>query len=179
MDTKNILFICGGTFNGTEDIIRKRIGKKAIGFDAKVDFVEDKPAGEIMSEIKIDDLIEYGLIHEFVGRLHVITALMPLSQDDLIKIMQEPKNAIIKQYQKFFEMENAILEFSENTLIEISKKALERKTGARALRSIFEEFMLDVMYDLPSNGKRSIYTVTPEVVTGQNRLIPHKLRKSA
>jgi ATP-dependent Clp protease ATP-binding subunit ClpX len=179
MDTKNILFICGGTFNGTEDIIRKRIGKKAIGFDAKVDFVEDKPAGEIMSEIKIDDLIEYGLIHEFVGRLHVITALMPLSQDDLIKIMQEPKNAIIKQYQKFFEMENAILEFSENTLIEISKKALERKTGARALRSIFEEFMLDVMYDLPSNGKRSIYTVTPEVVTGQNRLIPQKLRKSA
>jgi ATP-dependent Clp protease ATP-binding subunit ClpX len=179
MDTKNILFICGGTFNGTEDIIRKRIGKKAIGFDAKVDFVEDKPAGEIMSEIKIDDLIEYGLIHEFVGRLHVITALMPLSQDDLIKIMLEPKNAIVKQYQKLFEMENAILEFSENTLIEISKKALERKTGARALRSIFEEFMLDVMYDLPSNGKRSIYTVTPEVVTGQNRLIPQKLRKSA
>jgi ATP-dependent Clp protease ATP-binding subunit ClpX len=104
---------------------------------------------------------------------------MPLSQDDLIKIMLEPKNAIVKQYQKLFEMENAILKFSGNTLIEISKKALERKTGARALRSIFEEFMLDVMYDLPSSGKRSIYTVTPEVVTGQSRLIPHKLRKSA
>ena len=179
IDTKNILFICGGTFGGVESIIRKRVGKKAIGFDAKADFVDDKSAGEIMSKVKIDDLIEYGLIHEFVGRLHVIATLMPLDQDDLIKIMLEPKNAIVKQYQKIFEMENAILEFSGETLIEISKKALERKTGARALRSIFEDFMLDVMYDLPTSGKRSSYTVTPEVVNGKSRLIPQKLRKSA
>jgi ATP-dependent Clp protease ATP-binding subunit ClpX len=179
IDTKDILFICGGTFSGADEIVRKRIGKKAIGFDAKADFAEDKSAGEIMSEVKLDDLIEYGLIHEFVGRLHVITTLTPLDQEDLIKIMLEPKNAIIKQYRKIFEMEDAILEFPRETLVEISKRALELNTGARALRSIFEGFMLDVMYDLPTSGKRSIYTVTPEVVTGKTRLVPQKFRKSA
>lgn len=179
IDTKDILFICGGTFSGADEIIRKRIGKKTIGFDAKADFERDKSAGEIMSEVKMDDLIEYGLIHEFVGRLHVITTLTPLDQEDLIKIMLEPKNAIIKQYQKIFEMEDAILEFPRETLVEISKKALGLNTGARALRSIFEGFMLDIMYDLPTSGKRSIYTVTPEVVTGKTRLVPQKFRKSA
>lgn len=179
IDTKNILFICGGTFNGIEDIIRKRIGKNSIGFGAKTDVSDEISAGEITSKVKIDDLIEYGLIHEFVGRLHVFTALKPLSQDDLIKIMLEPKNAIVKQYQKIFEMENANIEFPKETLIEISKKALERRTGARGLRSIFEDFMLDVMYDLPSDGKDSIYVVTPEVITGKINLAPQKLRKSA
>ncbi|ODS32826.1 MAG: ATP-dependent Clp protease ATP-binding subunit [Candidatus Scalindua rubra] len=179
MDTKDILFICGGTFGGIENIIRKRIGKKAIGFDAKADFASDKSTGEVLSKVEINDLIEYGLIHEFIGRLHVIATLMPLSQDDLIKVMLEPKNAIVKQYQKIFEMESAVLEFPRDTLVEISKKALKRKTGARALRSIFEDFMLDVMYDLPSSGRDSIYVVTPEVVTGKIQLVPKKLRKSA
>ncbi|MFQ5964706.1 MAG: ATP-dependent Clp protease ATP-binding subunit ClpX [Candidatus Scalinduaceae bacterium] len=179
IDTKDILFICGGTFSGIEEIIRRRIGKRVIGFDAKTDLSEEISIGEIIVEVKMDDLIEYGLLHEFVGRLHVFSTLMPLDQEDLIKIMLEPKNAIVKQYQKIFEMENAILEFPRETLLEIGKKALKRKTGARALRSIFEDFMLEVMYDLPSSEKGSVYVVTPEVVIGKRRLEPRKLRKSA
>lgn len=179
MDTKDILFICGGTFSGIEDIIRRRIGKKAIGFGAKTDLTDDKSTGEILSEIKMNDLIEYGMIHEFIGRLHVITSLMPLDKSDLIRIMTEPKNAIVKQYQKIFEMENAAVEFSEEALVEISERALERKTGARALRSIFEDFMLDAMFDLPTDGKGAVYVVTPDVVTGKTQLIPKKLRKIA
>jgi ATP-dependent Clp protease ATP-binding subunit ClpX len=179
MDTKDILFICGGTFSGIEDIIKKRIGKKVIGFGAKGDSADNKSTGEILSEIKMNDLIEYGMIHEFIGRLHVITSLMPLGRDDLIRIMLEPKNAIIKQYQKIFEMENAVVEFSSDALIEISEHALERKTGARALRSICEDFMLDAMFDLPTDGKDAVYVVTPDVVTGRTQLIPRKLRKSA
>lgn len=179
MDTKDILFICGGTFSGIEDIIRRRIGKKAIGFGAKTDLTDDKSTGEILSEIKMNDLIEYGMIHEFIGRLHVITSLMPLDKGDLIRIMTEPKNAIVKQYQKIFEMENAAVEFSKEALVEISERALERKTGARALRSIFEDFMLDAMFDLPTDGKGAVYVVTPDVVTGKTQLIPKKLRKSA
>ncbi len=179
MDTKDILFICGGTFSGIEDIIKKRIGKKAIGFGAKGDFADNKSTGEILSEVKMNDLIEYGMIHEFIGRLHVITSLMPLDRDDLIRIMLEPKNAIVKQYQKIFEMEKAVVEFPEDTLVEISENALERKTGARALRSIFEGFMLDAMFDLPTEGKGAVYVVTPDVVTGKTQLMPRKLRKSA
>jgi len=179
MDTKDILFICGGTFSGIEDIIKKRIGKKAIGFGAKGDFTDNKSTGEILSEVKMNDLIEYGMIHEFIGRLHVITSLMPLDRDDLIRIMLEPKNAIVKQYQKIFEMEKAVVEFPEDTLVEISENALERKTGARALRSIFEGFMLDAMFDLPTEGKGAVYVVTPDVVTGKTQLMPKKLRKSA
>ncbi len=179
MDTKDILFICGGTFSGIEDIIRKRIGKKSIGFGTKTDLVDDKSTSEILSEVKMNDLIEFGMIHEFIGRLHIITSLMPLCQDDMIRVMMEPKNAIVKQYQKIFELENAVVEFPEEALVEISKAALERKTGARALRSIFEGFMLDAMFDLPSDGKGSVYVVTPEIVTGETPLIPKKLRKSA
>ena len=179
MDTKNILFICGGTFCGVEEITKKRIGKKAVGFDAKPDFSKGKSDKEILAAITIDDLIEYGLIHEFVGRIHIITKLMPLTQDDLIKVMLEPKNALVKQYRKTFGMENAVLEFPREALVEISKKALDHKTGARALRSIFENFMLDVMYDLPSIGSGTSYIVTPDVVKGKVPLIPQKLRKSA
>jgi ATP-dependent Clp protease ATP-binding subunit ClpX len=127
------------------------------------------------------DLTEFGLIHEFVGRLHVTATLNPLSEDDLVSIMLEPKNAIVKQYQKMFEMEDATLEFPLETLREVSKSAIERKTGARALRSLFEDFMLDIMYDLPSNEKGAVYTITPEVVQGKVPVLvtPQKLRKSA
>lgn len=180
IDTKNILFICGGTFSGIEDIIKKRIGKKAIGFDPKKDNdAEDREFADIITAAKVEDLIEYGLISEFVGRLHVIATLRPLDQNDLIKVMQEPKNAIIKQYQKIFEMEKAVLEFPKEALVEISKIAKERQTGARALRSIFEDLMLDVMYDLPSVGKHATYVVTPDVISGKSSLHPQKLRKSA
>ena len=179
MDTKDILFICGGTFSGIEGIIKKRINEKTIGFQSKTGQNENISDGKILSQVKIDDLIDFGLIHEFIGRLHVIATLDPLNQDDLIEIMLEPKNAIVKQYQKIFEMEDASLEFSGETLKEISKLAIERKTGARALRSLFESFMLDIMYELPSNEKGSVYIITPEIVNGKSSLIPQKLRKSA
>ena len=120
------------------------------------------------------------MIPEFVGRLHVIAPLMPLNQNDLIRVMKEPKNAIIKQYQKSFQMENASLEFTQEALLEITKKALERGTGARALRSIFEEFMLDAMYHLPSFKDTSVvYTVTPAVVRGEIPLLAQKYKKTA
>ncbi|GJQ59715.1 MAG: ATP-dependent Clp protease ATP-binding subunit ClpX [Candidatus Scalindua sp.] len=179
MDTKDILFICGGTFSGIEEIIKKRINKKAIGFNPNTGLVEDTSSGEVLSQVNMGDLTEFGLIHEFVGRLHVTATLNPLSEDDLVSIMLEPKNAIVKQYQKMFEMEDATLEFPMETLREISKSAIKRKTGARALRSLFEAFMLDIMYDLPSNEKGAVYTITPEVVQGKVPVTPQKLRKSA
>jgi len=144
-----------------------------------MDHAEDKSTGEILSEIEMNDLVKYGMIREFIGRLHVLTTLMPHSCEDLIRIMLEPKNAIVKQYQKIFDMENAVLEFPKKGLEEIGKMALERKTGARALRSIFEGFMLDAMFDLPTEGKGATYVVTPEVVAGETSLVPKKLRKSA
>jgi len=179
MDTKDVLFICGGTFTGIEDIIRRRIGKVNIGFDAKkVDKGEDSFA-DVLSKVEVEDIIDYGMIVEFVGRLPINAPLMPLTQEDLIRVMTEPKNALVKQYQKFFEMEEAKLEFSHEALGEISKKAFEKKTGARALRSIFENFMLDAMYHLPSNKGESAFLVTPAVVRGEIPLLAQKYRKTA
>ena len=179
IDTKDILFVCGGTFSGLDEITKKRLGKQAVGFNVQAHSSNDESLGEIVADVAMEDLVEYGLIHEFIGRIHIITKLMPLSEEDLIKIMLEPKNSIVKQYKKSFAMDNAVLEFPRDALVEISKKALARKTGARALRSIFEELMLDVMYNLPSVGKDSFYTITPEVVNGESILLPQKLRKSA
>ncbi|MBI2560623.1 MAG: ATP-dependent Clp protease ATP-binding subunit ClpX [Planctomycetes bacterium] len=181
VDTTDILFICGGTFTGIEDIIRRRVGKKSIGFDVRTGDSTNESLGQLLSKVEVEDLIEFGMILEFVGRLHIIAPLMPLNQDDLIRIMKEPKNAVVKQYQKFFQMENANLEFTHDALLEISKKALERRTGARALRSIFEDFMLDAMYHLPSSDKDTsvVYTVTPAVVKGEVPLLAQKYRKTA
>jgi ATP-dependent Clp protease ATP-binding subunit ClpX len=179
MDTKDILFICGGTFTGIEDIIRRRIGKTTIGFDTQREDRREESFGEILSKIEVEDIIEFGMIVEFVGRLPIIAPLMPLTQEDLIKVMTEPKNALVKQYQKFFEMEETKLEFSPDALVEISKKAFEKKTGARALRSIFESFMLDAMYHLPSNKEDSTFLVTPAVVSGEVPLLAQKYRKTA
>ena len=179
MDTKDILFICGGTFTGIEDIIRRRIGKVNIGFDAKKVDKGDESFAEILSKVEVEDIIDYGMIVEFAGRLPINAPLMPLTQDDLIKVMTEPKNALVKQYQKFFEMEEAKLEFSHEALVEISKKAFEKKTGARALRSIFENFMLDAMYHLPSNKGESSFLVSPAVVRGEIPLLAQKYRKTA
>ena len=179
MDTKDILFICGGTFTGINEIIRRRIGKTNIGFDSvKVDN-EDESFAKSLSKIEVEDIIDYGMIVEFVGRLPIIAPLMPLTQEDMIKVMTEPKNALVKQYQKFFEMEKARLEFSHDALVEISKKAFEKKTGARALRSIFEGFMLDSMYHLPSNKGDFSFLVTPAVVHGETPLLAQKYRKTA
>ena len=179
MDTKDILFICGGTFTGIEDIIRRRIGKVNIGFDAKKVDKGEESFADVLSKVEVEDIIDYGMIVEFIGRLPITAPLMPLTQDDLIKVMTEPKNALVKQYQKFFEMEEAKLEFSHEALVEISKKAFEKKTGARALRSIFENFMLDAMYHLPSNKGDSSFLVTPAVVRGEAPLLAQKYRKTA
>ncbi|MEP9410071.1 MAG: ATP-dependent Clp protease ATP-binding subunit ClpX [Candidatus Brocadia sp.] len=179
MDTKDILFICGGTFTGIEEIIRRRIGKTNIGFDTQKGNRSDESFGEVLSKIEVEDIIDFGMIVEFVGRLPIIAPLMPLTQEDLIRVMTEPKNALVKQYQKFFEMEETRLEFSPDALVAISKKAYERKTGARALRSIFESFMLDAMYHLPSNKGDSTFLVTPAVVSGEMPLLAQKYRKTA
>ena len=179
MNTRDILFICGGTFTGMEEIVRRRLGKTSIGFDTQKEDKQDQSFGEILSKVEVEDIVDYGMIVEFVGRLPIIAPLMPLTQEDLIKVMMEPKNSLVKQYQKFFEMEKTKLEFSHEALIEISKKAFEKKTGARALRAIFESFMLDAMYHLPSNKGDASFFVTPEVVGGKTPLLAQKYRKTA
>lgn len=178
IDTTNILFICGGTFNGIEDIISRRLGKRAIGFEKS--HVAELSKEVLTSHIQAEDLIEYGMIPEFVGRLHVVAPLMPLGKEELIKVMLEPRNSLVQQYKKFFEMEKASLEFTPEGLEAIAQRALAKGTGARALRSIFEEFMLEAMYDLPSNRAPSTYLVTPDVVKGLVPLLSSKMyRKSA
>ncbi|MGE5384770.1 MAG: ATP-dependent Clp protease ATP-binding subunit ClpX [Betaproteobacteria bacterium] len=151
VDTTNILFICGGAFDGLEKIIRNRSEKSGIGFGAEVKSKNDKRAvGEILSTVEPEDLIKFGLIPELIGRLPVLATLRELDEAALMKILIEPKNALIKQYQKLFSMENVELEIRPSALIAIAKKALERKTGARGLRSILESVLLDTMYELPS-----------------------------
>ncbi|MGR3179788.1 MAG: ATP-dependent Clp protease ATP-binding subunit ClpX [Candidatus Anammoxibacter sp.] len=179
IDTTNILFICGGTFDGIEHIISRRIGKKSIGFNTDIDEEKDESIGYLLTQITVEDLIEYGLIVEFIGRLPVITPLMPLDREDMVRIMVEPKNALVKQYKKMFAMEGAKLEFLDESLKEISKLAYKRKTGARALRSIFESFMLDAMFQLPSKKTGSTWIVTPEVVREEATLMPEMIRKTA
>ncbi|MBU3536993.1 ATP-dependent protease ATP-binding subunit ClpX, partial [Alkalihalobacillus clausii] len=150
IDTTNVLFICGGAFDGIEQIIKRRLGKKVIGFgtdDAKQD---DLKPGEYLSKVLPEDLLRFGLIPEFIGRLPIISSLSPLDTDALVEILTKPKNALVKQYQKLLELDDVELEFTEDALREIANKAIERKTGARGLRSIIEGIMLDVMFDLPS-----------------------------
>ena len=149
IDTTNILFICGGAFDGIEPIIKRRLGQKVIGFgsETKKDEIADK---ELLSKVLPEDLLRFGLIPEFIGRLPVIATLEQLDEDALIEILTKPKNALVKQYQKLLELDDVELEFEPDALVEIAKKAIERKTGARGLRSIIEGIMLDVMFDLPS-----------------------------
>jgi len=169
IDTTHILFICGGTFERLEEIVARRIGRSTIGFAEGRHIEGDRFARtrDILAQVTPEDLIAYGMIPEFVGRLPIITPLMPLDADALCKILTEPKNALIKQYQKFFEMEGSRLEFTEGALREIARKAMERNTGARALRAIAENLMLDMMFELPNRPKGFRYTVTAEVVRGE------------
>ena len=150
IDTSNILFICGGAFDGLEKIIERRIGQKSIGFGADIKTREEKPIGDLLRQIMPEDLLRFGMIPEFIGRLPVVVALDALDEDALVRILVEPKNALVKQYQKFFEMDGVELEFTEEALRAIARKAMEHKTGARGLRSIIETLLLDVMYELPS-----------------------------
>jgi ATP-dependent Clp protease ATP-binding subunit ClpX len=150
IDTTNILFICGGAFDGIDKIIMSRTGKKSLGFTADVQSKEQQNIGDILKRIMPEDLLKFGLIPEFVGRLPIVVTLNSLDKEALMQILTQPKNALVKQYQKLLEMDNVELIFEEEAVAEIAQKALDRKTGARGLRSIFEEIMTNVMYDIPS-----------------------------
>lgn len=167
VDTTNILFICGGAFSGLEKIIEARGTDKSIGFGAKVQAAEEKRTGEILKGVEPEDLLKFGLIPEFVGRLPVLATLGDLDEGALIEILTKPKNALVKQYQRLFEMEDVALSFSEDALKSVSKKAIKRKTGARGLRSIMENILLDTMYDLPSLEGVEEIVVNGEVVDGR------------
>ncbi len=164
IDTTNILFICGGAFAGLEKIIESRIGKKGIGFGADIRRAEDKDLGEILSHVMPEDLLKYGLIPEFVGRLPVITWVHNLDRDALVDILTKPKNALVKQYRRFFEFDGVELEFTDDALEAIADQAILRGTGARGLRAIMEEVLLNVMYELPSRQDVTKCVVDRQVV---------------
>lgn len=164
IDTTNILFICGGAFDGIDKIIQNRTGKRSIGFGADVRSKSSEDVGEILKNVLPEDLLKYGLIPEFVGRLPIIATLQTLDEDSLVRILKEPKNALVKQYQKLFEMDDVALEFDDEALGEIAKMAIERKTGARGLRAILEDIMLNVMYDIPSRDDVEKCIITKETI---------------
>jgi len=172
IDTTNILFICGGAFNGLDKVIRMRSEKGGIGFGAEVKSKDDrKEIGAVLRDVQPEDLIKFGLIPEFVGRMPVVATLEDLDEHALVRILTEPKNALIKQYQKLFAMEGVELEFRENSLLAIAKKALARKTGARGLRSILEHTLLDIMFDLPSMSNVTKAVIDDGVVRGESQPI--------
>jgi ATP-dependent Clp protease ATP-binding subunit ClpX len=164
VDTTNILFVCGGAFNGLEKIIESRIGVKSIGFEANISLQKEKPLGEILAEVRPEDLLKFGLIPEFVGRLPVIATLGELSEEALIRILKEPRNALTKQYQKLFELESVLLRFTESAVTAIARQALRRKSGARGLRAIMENIMLDIMYELPSIANLRECVINEDVI---------------
>ena len=166
VDTTNILFICGGAFAGIDKIIASRGNASSIGFGATVKSKDDKKTGELLKDIEPEDLLKFGLIPEFVGRLPIISTLEDLDEASLIKILEEPKNSLVKQYSKLFEIEGAKLTFSKDSLKAIAEKAIKRKTGARGLRSIIEEALLQTMFDLPSMENVEEVVVNKEVITG-------------
>ena len=164
INTENILFICGGAFEGLESIIKDRTGQKAIGFGTKIESQKDINKYEIFQELLPQDLLKFGLIPEFIGRLPIVATLKDLDKEALIKILKEPKNALVKQYTKLFEIDGVELEFEDEALNAIVEKAIERKTGARGLRSIIEEIMRDIMFEIPSNPNIEKCIITKETV---------------
>ena len=164
IDTTNILFICGGAFADLEKIIGKRIGKHAIGFGAEIRSKNSFEASEMLTKVMPEDLLSYGLIPEFIGRLPVVSAVHQLQREDLVQILTEPKNALVRQYQRFFAYDSIELVFTEDALWEIAEKALERETGARGLRSIIESALLDVMFELPSRKDVVKCAITKETI---------------
>jgi ATP-dependent Clp protease ATP-binding subunit ClpX len=165
IDTTDILFICGGAFVGLDTVVKRRQGKKSIGFGAKVTDDSKKKLGELLASVQPEDLLKFGLIPELVGRLPVIASMEELDESDLIRILKEPKNALVKQYQKLFEFDGIKLRFTEGALVAIAKKAMKRKSGARGLRSVMEDAMLDVMYDLPSKNNVQECVINKQVIT--------------
>ena len=187
VDTSNILFICGGAFEGLEKIVKERIGKKSIGFGAVIDSNKDIDKYKVFEQLLPQDLLKFGLIPEFVGRLPIIATLEELDRNALIDIVTKPKNALVKQYKKLFKMDNVELEFEKEALELIVDKAIERKTGARGLRSIIEEIMRDIMFEIPSNPKIEKCIVTketvlngesPKIIINNNREVPKKTVKN-
>ena len=170
VDTKNILFIVGGAFAGLDKVIQDRTEKGSIGFSAVVKEADGKKSfGDVIQAIEAEDLVRYGLIPEFVGRLPVVATLLELDEDSLVRILTEPKNAMTKQYRKLFELENCELDFRDDALHAIARKAMERKTGARGLRTILEKILLDTMYDLPSQDNVSKVVVDESVILGESQ----------
>lgn len=171
VDTTNILFICGGAFDKLDSLIKERLGKKAVGFNSKSVNVNKMKFIDVLSELQPEDLVRYGLIPEFVGRLPVVAVLDDLTEESLVRILKEPKNAITKQYEEFFRFDNVKLSFTDGALRAIAKKAIARKTGARGLRSIMEDIMIEVMYDTPSLKKLKECVINEDVVNKKGKPI--------
>jgi ATP-dependent Clp protease ATP-binding subunit ClpX len=171
IDTSNILFICGGTFVGIDKIIARRLGKRTIGFGQPSGYRGDADLSELLPQVDSDDILEFGLIPELVGRLPVISSLQPLDESALVKVLREPKNALLKQYQRLFGVENCKLEFTDEALVAIARRAMRKETGARGLRSIMEDVMLDIMFDLPENNG-STYVINDRNVAGTEPVVP-------
>ena len=182
LDTTHILFICGGTFTGLENIIKKRLGRKMIGFGSESQQAVDAHTeySNVLEQVVPEDIIEYGMIPEFVGRVPVITTLTSLDEDALVDILTKPKNALVKQYKAFFKMEQAELDFTDDALKSIARKSLKRDTGARALRALTEELMINLMYRLPEEPKPGKYVITKDIVEGKADLFEsEKVRKES
>lgn len=181
VDTSKILFICGGTFTGLEKVIERRILKKTMGFGAKIVSKKDKKIGELLAQLQPEDLIKYGLIPEFLGRLPIITSIGELNKESLVKILTEPKNALLKQYQELLNLEGVTLQYSDEAMDAIATKAIERKAGARGLRAVIEEIMLDIMYEIPSKKDVKECIIDEEVITKNNKpiLLYKKAKKQA
>ncbi len=169
VDTSNILFICGGAFAGLDAVIQQRIGKKTLGFGADVKKKQEKKAGELLLQVTPEDLLKYGYIPEFIGRLPMLASLTELDEEALVQILTEPKNALTKQYQKLFEMEEVRLRFTDGALVSIAKEALKRNTGARGLRAILEGAMLDIMYEIPSQNTVREVVISEDVIYRKER----------
>jgi len=180
VDTSNILFICGGSFNGLEKIIQSRFGTKTMGFGAKVIKRKEENLGETLRMVRPEDLIKYGLIPEFLGRLPVIATLDELSESSMVRILTEPKNSLVNQFQKLFEMENVNLRFTDSALSAISKEAMKRKSGARGLRAILETSMLDIMYEIPSIENVKECVISDDVIlSNEDPIILYEQKKQA
>lgn len=171
VDTTNILFICSGAFAGLEDVIQQRIGVKTLGFGADIKKKIEKKTGELLAEITPEDLLKYGFIPEFIGRLPVLATLSELNEEAMVQILKEPKNSLVKQYQKLFEMEHVRLKFTDGSLSAIAKEALRRNTGARGLRSILENAMLDIMYEIPSQSMVKEVVISEDVIVRKEKPI--------
>lgn len=179
IDTSNILFICGGTFVGIEDIVRKRLGRRTLGFGSDPGHRNDQDTASVLAQVQTEDILQFGLIPELLGRLPVISSLQPLDVDGLVQVLSEPKNALVRQYQELFRMDNCELSFTDEALRMVAQQALEKGVGARGLRGILEEVMLDIMYDLPEQPEGSQFTIDEAIVAGKRKLFPMPTSKTA